>query len=70
MRTVESKVRPDTLTEGDLVWSPISKYWEYVKSAYWSESAQRFVVWCGPLGYQLQLFGPSEKVWKRRYYFD
>ena len=70
MRIVHKHVRPDTLTAGDNVYSPLSEQWEPVKSAYWSDTVQRYIVMCGPLGMQMQIYGKGEKVWTHKYYFD
>lgn len=65
--TIEA-MRPDKLTKGDYIFSPSSKCWEPVKDAYWSEDSQRYVVWCGPLGMQLQLFDSGSLCRVKRYY--
>lgn len=61
-------VRPDTLTKGDYVYNPSSLCWEPVQDAYWSEAIQRYVVYCGPMGGAMHLYGASEKVNRQRYY--
>lgn len=61
-------VRPDTLTKGDYLYNPKSQAWEPVKDAYWSEKAQRYIVWLGPLGHVMHTYGKGVTVTKRNYY--
>lgn len=67
MNIVTTSKRPDQLTQGDHVYHPASKRWEPVKDAYWSQESQRYVVWLGPLGMSMHLYGPGAKVNAQRY---
>lgn len=68
MNIKTDKVRPDTLSKGDYIFDPNTKKWEPVKSVYWSESNQIYVVYCGALGLIMHTYGASVKVWRQRYY--
>lgn len=60
-----AKVRPDQLTKGDKIWNPLSRYWEPVQEAYWSEQMQRYVVYCGPLGEAMHTYAVGCMVEKQ-----
>ena len=68
MNRVQQYKRPDQLTSGDYIWNPSSKRQEPVKEAYWSDDSQRYVVWVGPLGMSMHLYGRGTKVLTTRFY--
>ena len=69
MNIVDATVRPDVLmAKVDYVFNPCSKAWEIVYNAYWSEDQQRFIVWLGPQGTILHVYGRGARVRRQRYY--
>lgn len=69
MNIVNDTVKPEILTAKiDHVFNLLSKSWEIVYDVYWSEDQQRFIVWLGPQGTILHVYGRNARVRTQRYY--
>lgn len=72
MRIINKTMRPDELAAGgDYLFNPLSKAWEPVQEAYWSDDIQRYYVLIGPLkGYgSIQTYAQGARVTAQRYYY-
>ena len=68
MNIINKEIRPDTFMPGDHVYDPRSGKWEIIKDAYWSDTQQRYVVYCDPNGDTLHTYERGMKINVQRYY--